>query len=122
MICSDLLLFKSFLFFSRCKPRLSAFFTKLAKSSGIVGANCASFSIFVIVFPVIGFTNGMECWSLRMVPMRLAVFPSFASLMTSASTSSGWYLHQFGVRLLTGRVECDFPFSCFGMCCHLNSV
>jgi hypothetical protein len=35
--------------------------------------------------------------------------------MMKASTSSGWYLHQLGGRLLTGLVEWDFPFSCFGI-------
>jgi hypothetical protein len=35
--------------------------------------------------------------------------------MTRASTSSGWYLHQLGGRLLTGLVEWDLPFSCFGI-------
>jgi hypothetical protein len=45
----------------------------------------------------------------------LSEFPSFASLITNASTSSGWYLHQFGGRLLTGLVECDRPFSFFGI-------
>jgi hypothetical protein len=35
--------------------------------------------------------------------------------MMKASTSSGWYLHQLGGRLLTGRIECDLPFSCFGI-------
>ena len=50
-----------------------------------------------------------------MVPMVLSEWPSLASLIMKASTSSGWYLHQFGGRLLTGLSEWDFPFSCFGI-------
>jgi hypothetical protein len=73
-----------------------------AKSSGMAGASPASLSIFVIVLPVIGFTSGIAYWSLKIVPIRLGGFPSFASLITNASTSSGWYLHQLGGRLLTG--------------------
>jgi hypothetical protein len=38
----------------------------------------------------------------------------FSEFYMKASTSSGWYLHQLGGRLLTGRTEWDFPFSCFG--------
>jgi hypothetical protein len=45
----------------------------------------------------------------------LSECPSFASLIIKASTSSGWYLHQLGGRLLTGLVECARPFSCFGI-------
>jgi hypothetical protein len=52
--------------------------------------------------------------------MLLSECPSFASLMTNASTSSGWYLHQLGGRLLTGLIEWDFPFSCFGILYHLS--
>jgi hypothetical protein len=47
--------------------------------------------------------------------MLLSEWPSFASLIMNDSTSSGWYLHQLGGRLLTGRIEWDLPFSCFGM-------
>ena len=75
-----------------------------------------------MLLPVIGFANGIAYWSLRIVPMLLSECPSFASLMMKASTSSGSYLHQLGGRLLTGRVEWDFPFSCFGICCTLNSA
>jgi len=78
--------------------------------------------IFVIVFPVIGFTKGIAFWSLRIAPMRLGGFPSFASLIIRASTSSGWYLHQVGDLLATGLIWCDFPFSCLGIPSHLNSV
>jgi len=52
--------------------------------------------------------------------MLLSECPSLASLMMKASTSSGWYLHQLGGRLLTGLIEWDFPFSCFGILCHLS--
>jgi len=68
-----------------------------------------------MLLPVIGFTKGIAYWSLRMVPMLLRLWPSLASLIMKASTSSGWYLHQFGGRLLTGLIEWDFPFSCFGI-------
>ena len=68
-----------------------------------------------MLLPVIGFTKGIADWSRRMMPMLLIECPSLASLMMKASTSSGWYLHQFGGRLLTGRIEWDFPFSCFGI-------
>ena len=47
--------------------------------------------------------------------MLLSARPSLASLIMNASTSSGWYLHQFGGRLLTGLIECDFPLSCLGI-------
>jgi len=74
----------------------------------------ASFKIFVIVFPVIGLVNGTLCRSRRIVPISRGGCPSFPSLIMMASTSSGLYLHQEGGLLLTGRIEWDFPFSCFG--------
>ncbi len=85
------------------------------RSSGIGGVKPAAFNVSLMDLPVIGLTSGMAYWSRRMVPMALMLWPSLASLMMKASTSSGWYLHQFGGRLLTGRIECDFPFSCFGI-------
>ena len=68
-----------------------------------------------MLLPVIGFTSGIAYWSLRMVPMALMLWPSLANFIMKDSTSSGWYLHQLGGRLLTGRIECDLPFSCFGI-------
>lgn len=110
------------MFLSRCRRRLAAFFSNVSKSSGVVGANPASFSIFVIVFPVIGLVNGTLCRSRSIVPISLAGCPSLASLTTIASTSSGLYLHHDGDLLVTGRIEWDFPFSCFGISYHhLNS-
>jgi len=41
--------------------------------------------------------------------MVLEELPSRASFTTSASTSSGVYLHQDGVFLLIGRVDPDLP-------------
>ena len=75
-----------------------------------------------MLFPVIGFANGIAYWSLRIVPMLLSECPSFASLIMKASTSSGSYLHQLGGRLLTGLIEWDFPFSCFGILYHLSTL
>ncbi len=91
------------------------FFMRLVKSSGIVGAKPAASSVSLMLLPVIGLTSGMAYWSRRTVPMLLVEWPSLASFMMNASTSSGWYLHQLGGRLLTGRMLCDFPFSCFGI-------
>ena len=48
------------------------------------------------------------------MPILLVDSPSLASFTTRASTSSGSYLHQEGDLLLTGRTECDLPFSCLG--------
>ena len=69
------------------------------------GANPTSFRIFVIVLPVIGFVNGMLCWSRRIVPISRGGCPSLASFMIMDSTSSGLYLHHGGGLLLTGRIE-----------------
>jgi len=93
-----------------------AFFIRFVRSSGIAGARLAALRVALMLLPVIGFTSGMAYWSLRMVPMLLRLWPSLASLIIKASTSSGSYLHQLGGRLLTGRMLCDFPFSCFGIC------
>ena len=68
-----------------------------------------------MLLPVMGLTSGMAYWSRRIVPIELMLWPSLASFIMKASTSSGWYLHQLGGRLLTGRTEWDFPFSCFGI-------
>src|SRR4030042_5779961 len=94
---------------------LCAFLIRLAMSSGIDGAKFAARRVSLMLLPVIGFTKGIAYWSLRMVPMLLSEWPSLASLIMKASTSSGSYLHQFGGRLLTGLIEWDFPFSCFGI-------
>src|SRR4030042_3044910 len=98
-----------------CTARLWAFFMRLDRSSGIVGARFEAFSVSLMLLPVRGLTSGMAYWSRRMVPMLLSDWPSLANLIMNASTSSGWYLHQLGGRLLTGRIEWDFPFSCFGI-------
>ena len=97
-----------------------AVFIRFTRSSGIVGSSPAVLMVALMLLPVMGFTSGMAYWSLRMVPMLLRVCPSLASLMMKASTSSGSYLHQLGGRLLTGRMECDLPFSCFGICSPLG--
>jgi len=81
----------------------------------MVGANPEALSVSLMLLPVICLTSGMAYWSRRMVPIALVLWPSLASFIMKASTSSGWYLHQLGGRLLTGRTECDFPFSCFGI-------
>jgi len=81
----------------------------------MVGARFAAFNVSLMLLPVIGFTSGIAYWSLRIVPMALSEWPSLASLIMNDSTSSGWYLHQLGGRRLTGRIEWDFPFSCFGI-------
>ena len=80
----------------------------------MAGAKPASFKISVMLFPVMGFTSGIAYWSRSIVPIRLGGWPSLASLITSASTSSGVYRHQLGGLLLTGLVEWDLPFSFFG--------
>ncbi len=41
--------------------------------------------------------------------MVLGELPSLDNLRTSASTSSGVYLHHVGAFLLMGRVDPDFP-------------
>ena len=97
-----------------------AFFMRLLRSSGMAGARSAVLRVSVTLLPVMGLVRGMAYWSLRTVPMLLGVCPSLASLMMKASTSSGSYLHQLGGRLLTGRVACDFPFSCLGICTPLG--
>ncbi len=80
------------------------------------GLRSDSLRVSLMLLPVIGLTSGMAYWSRRIVPIPLSECPSLASFMMKASTSSGWYLHQLGGRLLTGLIECDFPFSCFGIC------
>src|SRR4030042_186139 len=102
--------------------RLCGFLIMFAKSSGIESPNPALSRIPLTLLPVIGFTNGMAYWSRRIVPMLLSECPSLASLTTNASTSSGWYLHQLGGRLLTGLIEWDFPFSCFGIVLSLEHL
>src|SRR3989304_753484 len=115
MICMLRLLWRSFLFFSMWTAMLCAFFIRFDRSSGMDGARFEASRVSVMLLPVMGLTSGMAYWSRRMVPMLLRLCPSLASLIMNASTSSGWYLHQLGVLLLTGRMECDFPFSCFGI-------
>ena len=110
------LLWASFLFFSKWTAMRCALRMRFARSSGIAGNRFAALRVSLTFLPVIGFTNGMAYWSLRTVPMLLRLCPSLASLIMKASTSSGSYLHQLGGRLLTGRIEWDFPFSCLGIC------
>ena len=69
------------------------------------GARFAAFRVSLMLLPVSGLTRGIAYWSRRIVPMLLSEWPSFASLIMNDSTSSGWYLHQLGGRLLTGRIE-----------------
>ena len=124
MTCIERLLWRSFLFFSMWTARPLAFLIRSDRSSGMDGIRSAARSVSLMLLPVIGLTRGIAYWSLRIVPMALSEWPSLASLIMKASTSSGWYLHQFGGRLLTGRIECDFPFSCFGILLsleHLNA-
>src|SRR5665647_376634 len=92
-----------------------AVFIRFVRSSGIAGARLAALSVSLTLLPVIGFTSGIAYWSLRIVPMLLMLWPSLANFIMKASTSSGSYLHQLGGRLLTGRIEWDLPFSCFGI-------
>jgi len=92
-----------------------AFFTRVSRSSGREGVKPAFFMVCVMVFPAMGLVSGMPCWSRSIVPILLGLCPSFASLIIMASTSSGVYLHHIGVRLPTGRVGCDLPFSVLGM-------
>ncbi len=95
---------------------LWAFLMRFARSSGMAGKSWASLRVLLTFLPVMGLTSGMAYWSLRIVPMLLVLWPSLASLMMKASTSSGSYLHQLGGLLLTGRIEWLFPFSCLGIC------
>ena len=55
----------------------------------MVGAKFAAFSVSLMLLPVIGFTNGIAYWSLRIVPIALSEWPSLASLIMNESTSSG---------------------------------
>ena len=103
------------MFFSMWTDRLVAFLMRFPRSSGIEGFKPDASKVSLMLLPVIGLTSGMAYWSLRIVPMLLSECPSLACFMMNASTSSGWYLHQLGGRLLTGLIECDFPFSCFGI-------
>jgi hypothetical protein len=94
--------------------RLDAFFKSTSKSSGIEGATPADFIIFVIDLFMMGLVSAIPCLSRSMVPILLGLLPSFANLITSASTSSGAYFDHGGGRLLTGRDWCELPFSVFG--------
>ena len=69
--------------------RLCAFFMRLDRSSGIVGARFAAFNVSLMLLPVIGFTSGIAYWSRSIVPMLLSEWPSLASLIMNDSTSSG---------------------------------
>ena len=77
------------MFLSMWTARLWAFFIRLLRSSGRVGAKFAALSVSLMLLPVIGFTSGMAYWSLRIVPMALIEWPSLASLIMNESTSSG---------------------------------
>ena len=97
------------LFLPRCFLTLSAFLIRFSRSSGIFGAVPEAFNVSWIVFPITGLASGIPYLSRSIIPIVLALLPSFASLAIKASTSSALYLHQEGGFLLKGLVEPELP-------------
>ena len=73
----------------------------LAKSSGIASASPASLSIFVIVFPVIGFTKG--------IASAAAVLSASASLSDAAATVIGNFTNVEDTNIKSSLAEEIYP-------------
>ena len=55
----------------------------------MVGAKPEASRVSLMLLPVMGFTSGIAYWSRKIVPILLIEWPSLASLIMKASTSSG---------------------------------
>ena len=58
---------------------------------------------------MMGFTSGIECWSLSFIPILLGARSSFAYFMINSSIYFGSCVTQEGALGFSGLVECDLP-------------